>query len=543
MRRLGLLLPLAALACGGPTPPPTADQSAAGDEETWFQPSSQLLDWRHRRATEPRFWFPEIMSGGAGWLDYDRDGDPDLYLVQGGDLKGGSGPSNRLLRNDGDRFVDVTEASGAGENGYGMGVIVADLDGDGFPDLYVTNVGSDRMFRNRGDGTFEALRDTTTADGWGTSGAAVDVDSDGDLDLYVVRYVQWSPAVELECFGVGGARDYCHPSRYQAPASDVLLRNDGGFTFTDVSADVGLRTTFGNGLGVVVGDFTGNGARDVYVANDGMPNQLWEWRRGRLDDVAIERGCAVSGMGIAEAGMGVTAGDVSGDGLPDLFLTHLARETNTLYRLTEDACRDETGRRGLGAPSLAFTGFGTGFADFDHDGALDAWVANGRVGRESLADDRPFAEPDHVYRGSDEGIFSLLPGDESGVGATPDTSRAAAFADSDLDGDVDVLTVENDGPARLYQNRANAGSWLRARIELPSGAPALGAKLVLRAGGRDRTRWLERAYGYLSSHEPVVHFGLGETRSVERLHVTHGERTVVFASLPADREIVVRLLD
>jgi hypothetical protein len=527
--------------CAQTEAPPEAEPTPSTDySSAWFEPVSAQtgIDFTHVRATQSRFWFPEIMSGGAAWLDYDLDGDLDAYLIQGGDLTGASRThGNRLFRNDGDRFVDVTDSAGVGDAGYGMGAVVGDLDNDGYPDVYVTNVGPNALYRNNRDGTFDRIRGGDVGDpSWGASGAAVDYDLDGDLDLYIVNYVTWSARIETDCYGVGGSRDYCHPSRYQAPASDTLLRNDGGMRFTNVSEELGLLRAFGNGLGVTLVDMTGSRSLDVYVANDGMPNQLWSRIDEGFEDVAVPRGCSVNGFGAAEAGMGVASADVDGDGRSDILLTHLARETNTLYLDRGGMCEDATAAAGLGAASLAFTGFGTALADFDNDGEIDLWVSNGRVGREDIGTEGdPFAEPDHVYRGSGGPRFELLPAGTSGVGRAPDNSRGAAFGDYDSDGDVDALVIENGGSARLYRNRASDGSWVVVRLW---GEPAarVGALATTVAGGRERVGRSQRAYSYCSSNDPAIHIGLGQAARVEELRLRDpGGGQLVLRDLPSDR--------
>jgi len=340
----------------------------------WFEDVADEagVDFLHVRALTQRYWLPEIMSGGAAWLDYDNDGDPDLYLVQGGSLDPDDGPPprNRLYRNTDGIFEDVTDSSGTGHTGYGMGVAAGDYDRDGDLDFYVTNVGANVLYRNEGDGTFNDVSTSEGVDhpGWGASAAWLDFDLDGDLDLFVTNYVNWSPAQELECSDGGYERDYCHPRHFKAPAADVLYRNDGG-RFTNVSETAGIWKARGYGLGVVSGDFNADGWPDLYVANDGMPNQLWiNGGDGTFADRALITGTAVNLSGTAEAGMGVAVADLEDDGDLDLFVTHLRGETNTLYLNEGGIFEDVTAMTGLAAPSVALTGFGTGFVDFDNDG-------------------------------------------------------------------------------------------------------------------------------------------------------------------------------
>jgi len=559
---LGLLL--AACTVEPPTsrtgPPPAAEtlpaEASSGTSNLWFDDVAQAVgvDFVHVRALSVRLWFPEIMSGGGGFLDYDGDGDLDLYLVQGGELAPSPGehhreerppeqlPGNRLYANQGDgTFVDVTAEAGVGDRGYGMGLAVGDVDGDGDEDLYITNVGPDVLYRNDGDGTFtDITAEAGLGDaGWGTSAAFVDIDSDGDLDLYVVRYVQWAPEREIECYAGGNERDYCQPGNYRAPAPDLLYRNDslpgeggvgasGGVVhFTDISEAAGLRAAFGNGLGVAPGDFDGDGRLDLYVANDGDPNQLW-MNRGNggggvhFEDEALLAGCALNMDGAAEAGMGVVAVDVDNDGDLDLFATHLRDETNTLYLNDGGLFSDATAEMGLAAASIPYTGFGVGFADFDSDGALDLYVANGRVGRSLAPLDPadPFAEPDQVLRGAEGGgrFEEVLTALDRGEGSLR-TGRAVALGDYDDDGDVDILVVSNGGRPRLLRNRVGDGRpWVGFALRDVRGGDALGARVSIESGGRQQWRQVTRSGGYLASHDPRVQFGLdGKEPRLERV--------------------------
>lgn len=526
------------LLCG--TGQPSAE---AADPERWFEDVGEALgvDFQHQRALEQRYWFPEIMSGGAAWLDYDGDGDLDLYLVQGGELDANVGerPRNRLLRNDGVTFVDTTEPSGTGDPGYGMGAAVGDFDGDGAVDLYVTNVGANVLYRNLGDGSFEEARAGVEDEGWGTSAAFLDYDRDGRLDLFLVNYVHWSPENEVECFS-GGVRDYCHPDRYSAPARDRLFRNLGDGSFAEVGGESGIASAFGNGLGVAPIDFDRDGWTDLFVANDGTPNQLWMNRRdGRFEERALVQGCAVNMAGAAEAGMGVAVGDVDGDGTTDLLLTHLRQETNTLYLNRDGYCQDASGPSGLAAPSINRTGFGTALADFDHDGLLDLLVVNGRVGSggERFVTDDPYAEPNQLFRGVGKGRFEELP--VASVGRF-DNSRAAALGDFDGDGAVDAAIVNNGGPARLLRNRSGRAGWVRVGFARGAGADVLGTDVRIEAGGEAQNRRLESAYSYCAANEASVHFGVATTGEIDEIQVqAPSGQTHRYRSMPIERVLVL----
>ncbi len=530
--RMGLLSCVFMLAFGagcresGPrVDKPTMVESRSPVQTPWFADVTNAagIDFVHIRATKPRFWLPEITSGGVAWVDFDNDGDSDLYFIQGGELDPAApaGPGNVLYENLGNgTFHDVTWQAGVGDNNYGMGVAVGDYDADGFQDIYVTNVGPNVLYRNRGDGTFV---DTTNLagvghDGWGASAAFVDYDADGDLDLFVTNYVSWSPEAEVECLDGAKRRDYCDPATYQAPSVDTLYQNQGDGTFVDVSEEVGLTAASGNGLGVAVGDFDLDGRLDVYVANDGNPNQLWlQNEQHRFVDRALISGCAVNRMGSAEAGMGAAAVDLDHDGDLDLFMTHLSDETNTLYTNNRGVFKDVTASSGLAAPSLNFTGFGMGFADFNHDGHLDLYIANGRVSRvlEPLSDSDPYAEPNQLFEGQGDGRFvEFMP--RGGVQpAMLATSRAAAFADYNNDGGTDVVVVNSGGRATLLENlAAEKGNWIRFEVVRKNGLEAIGALIRIQTERGVQWRIVQRAYSFFASNEALVHFGIGQATEV-----------------------------
>jgi len=531
---LALAVTFALAGCGAPE----GEDTASG--MPWFEDVADEagLDFVHVRALTSRHWLPEIMSGGAAWLDYDNDGDPDLYLVQGGRLDPGDGPrpGNRLYRNHNGRFEDVTGSSGTGHTGYGMGAAVGDYDGDGDLDLYVTNLGANVLYRNEGDGTFNEVSASQGLDdpGWGASAAWLDFDLDGDLDLFVTNYVNWTPAQELECFSGEAERDYCHPRHFNAPAADVLYRNDGN-RFTDVTETAGIWKARGYGLGVVSGDFDTDGWPDLYVANDGMPNQLWiNGGDGTFEDRALITGTAVNLSGVAEAGMGIAVADLENDGDPDLFVTHLRAETNTLYLNEGGIFEDVTATTGLAAASVALTGFGVGFADFDNDGHLDVYVGNGRVGR-GLPAATPFSEPNHLFRGLGGTRFELVAPSGGTAAQRIDNTRAVAFADYDRDGGVDAVVVNNGGQTRLLHNVVGAKQgWLALEVLNRDGCEAIGARIAVVVGNRIQWRTVGRAASYLTSNDGVVHVGIGDETAVNEVIVywADGDETS-YGSLPA----------
>jgi hypothetical protein len=534
---------IALLTCAGcGTPPNEAtglDPGKPPSGRAWFEEAARGrgLRFEHRSGHAERYIFPEIMGGGAALFDMDGDGDLDAYLVQSGDLidPGPQAGVNRLFENDGaGRFRDVTEGSGADDHGYGMGVATGDVDNDGDVDLYVTNYGPNVLLRNEGAGRFS---DITAAAGvghasWGTSAAFVDYDADGDLDLFVANYVNWSLANERDCYNTAWQLDYCLPTHYKAPAADVLYRNEGAGRFTDVTAEAGLTTRFGNGLGVVCADYDGDGAIDIFVANDAMLNQLWMNRQdGTFVDESLLRGCALDEHGMAKSGMGVAAEDYDDDGDTDLLVVNLETQTDSFFRNDDGFFSDHTSEVGLGATSRLYTRFGVGLIDFDNDGVLDLYHANGRVTKtaEPLADD-PFAEPNVLFAGLGGGRLEPVSPQGGTLETLVATSRAAAFGDVDGDGGVDVLVVNRDAPAHLLLNVVpNRGHWI------------LGAAVQVVAGGRTKTRAVRSAYSYLAASEPTTHFGLGDATRVDEVTVRWPDGTrETFGSFEADRSVTLR---
>ena len=497
------------------------------------------LSFEHVNGMSGELYSVEIIGAGAALLDYDSDGDMDALLRQGGSLSGDASagaPTDRLLRNDppaqpgqGRRFTDVTRGSGLDVPGYGMGVATGDYDNDGRVDLYLTNFGPNRLLHNEGDGVFsDATARTGTDDPrWSVPAVFFDYDRDGWLDLYVGNYVDFSVESHKPCYRPSSARDYCGPTSY-APEPDRLFRNLGDGTFEDVTAPAGLAASYGNALGAVAADFDADGWLDLYVANDAMDNALWINRRdGTFEDVAVLAGCAVNGNGEREGSMGLAVDDYDADGDVDIFITHLATETHTLYRNEGDGTfQDVTVIAGLAAPTRTATGFGTGWIDYDHDGWLDILAVNGAVfvdeEQERAGDPHPLRQPDQLFRNLGDGRFEEVTDQASPALAVPDVSRGAAFGDLDDDGDADVIVTNNDGPARLLVNQVGSRTpWLGLR--LVTGTPprdALGARVgILRRGGPALWRRVGTDGSYASAGDPRVRVGLGDDGAVSGLEV------------------------
>ena len=568
-----LFLTLPLVSCEAPQAPAPAESSASVAAEAPAETSSQEtelsaaaapfrdvaaevgLDFTHWNGMTGNFYYPEMMGSGAALIDYDNDGDLDVYLVQGsllGDARAEdaifpppAASGDQLFRNELSSgvlsFTNVTNELGLQALGYGMGALAADFDNDGWTDLYVTNLGQDQLWRNLEGKSFV---DVTKAAGidqarWSVPALAVDIDGDNFLDLFLGRYVEWDASTDPSCTDELGLRNYCGPLSFK-PLPDALLRGSEGLVFEDLSARAGIRRAFGAALGAAAADFDGDGRLDLYVANDGVPNQLWHReavKEPRYIDAALLSGTAVSGEGKPEASMGVAVADEDGDGDEDLFLAHLDKETNTLYRNNGAGIFDDASIvSGLGPASRPFTGFGTAFVDYDLDGVLDLMVFNGAVKNikeAALSGDKlPLRQPNQLFHGLGGGRYELVDGGPAF--RLEEVSRGAAFGDLDNDGDPDVVLVNNSGPVRLLLNQASERvasektaetmrHWLGLRLTIsPAGAArdAWGALAVVRLGdGREVRRRVGDMPSYASSSDPRLLFGLGEIDAVASVEV------------------------
>ncbi len=546
MRCAPILLPVAVTtalwACAGPggdsVGEPAVPAELAAAAPIFVERAAEAgLAFIHRNGAVGQYSYPELLVGGGALLDYDDDGFLDVYLVQSGPVPGsqpgnagvspksGSPPGNRLYRNLGNgTFEDTTDAAGVGDTGYGAGATAADYDRDGLVDLYVTNVGANRLYRNLGGGAFEDVTELAGVGGasWSSSAVFFDYDGDLDLDLFVVNYVVWSADRERPCLGPNGLRNYCNPAEYP-PAPDTLYRNDGNGRFTDVSDAAGIRSVTGPGLGVVAADFDDDGLVDLYVANDQAVNHLWLNRGdGTFREDALARGAALNELGQPEAGMGIAVADPDGDGDLDLFLTHLGGETNTFYR--NDGAgffQDVTDEKQLGGVSQAYTGFGTSWFDYDGDGVLDLFIANGKVtpGDTAAFD---YREPNQLLAGTPSGRYEDVSDRAGAALELLEVSRSAAFGDLDNDGDLDIVVVNNGGPARLLRNEVGSSrSWLV--VDLCGGGvfdrSAIGARVTVETGGRSWSRHVRPGYSFAVANDPRVHFGIGDAALVDQLVV------------------------
>lgn len=540
-----------------PDPPQAINEQLDAADSTKFPfvdiAAQSGLDFVHWNGMQGDLYFVEPVGAGGALIDLDNDGDLDILLLQGSLLAGTgqlpdtsandvgaalpeppSRPGARLFRNDlqidsqgvaHPQFTDVTEESGLIALGYGMGVAAGDYDNDGQIDLYITNFGSNQLWRNvSADGRirFQDVTNTAGVDDtrWSTSASFVDVDADGLLDLFVVNYVDFRLENHRACRSPGGRQDYCGPQAYQGEP-DRLFRNLGDGTFADITAQAGLADAASSGLGIVASDLDLDGKVDLYVANDGRRNFLWrnlmeESQTPRFENIGLESGAAVSMDGRSQASMGVVAGDVDNDGDDDLFMTHLSSDTNTLYLNDGRGFFDDrSAAMGVGAPSLPFTGFGTALLDIDNDGWQDLVVANGEVrvieAQVLQGDPYPLKQSNQLFRNRGDGTFSDVTAQAGVEFAREEVSRGIAIGDIDNDGRSDFLLTNNNGPVRLLHNRSASGNWLGLRLLDSNKRDALGAIVTLtREDGLRLRRRIASDGSYLTASDPRLIFGLGQ---------------------------------
>ncbi len=507
------------------------------------------LDFQHFSGSPEKQYILESMSGGVAWIDFDRDGWMDLYLVNGGrweDLvQGKRTVSNALYRNDGDgTFTNVTEKAGVGNRHWGMGVAAGDYDNDGWVDLFVCNYGPNTLYRNNGDGTFKDMTGTAgVGDGrWGVSASWGDYDADGWLDLYVTNTVQfdYKNPDPMECH-YRGITVQCGPLGMVGD-SDILYRNNRDGTFSDLSEKAGVSDVPPSyGLGAIWTDYDNDGDLDLYVANDQMANFLFRnLGDGTFEETGLIAGAAFSDDGTAQGSMGVDFGDYDRDGLLDIYITHFSDDYNTLFRnLGQGRFRDMTRGAGLTFSSWPMVGWGTGFADLDHDGWEDIFAANGHVFPQvdGYKIGTSFHQRSQVFRNLGDGKFQEV---SAGLDKLKSwSSRGVAFADFDNDGDIDVAVNNLDGVPWLLRNRkgSQAGNWLLLSLEgTRTNRSAIGTRITLETGEGKQIREVRGGSSYESTHDFRVHFGLGGLETVKKLIVRWTDGTTQdFENLSVNR--------
>jgi len=536
VNRLGILswsaLLIAATGCSSGTdgegPAPTA-ASASPDYVVEFSDvaSEAGLAFVHNTGAFGKKWLPETMGSGCAWLDHDGDGDPDALVLSGMDFDGhptGGRQGLGLFRNDGGRFVETTSEAGLEEPLYAMGATHGDYDGDGDPDLYVTALGANRLYRND-DGRFVDVAAELGVDdpGFGSSASWFDYDKDGDLDLFTLNYVQWTPETDIRCSLDGTNKSYCTPEVYPG-ASSRLYRNDGD-RFVDVTEAAGIYDPTGKSLGLVCFDFDGDGWEDVFVANDTQPNFLFRNKGdGSFEEQAMMAGVAFDEAGRARGAMGADIADYDRSGRPSLVVGNFSNEMLAVYHNEGVGFFiDSAPTSDVGQQSLLTLAFGTFFLDFDLDGFEDIFVANGHVEDDvqRVQQSVSHAQVPHLFRNRGQGRFADV-APECPALAEPMVARGAAAADYDGDGDLDLLVTTKGGPVRLLRNDGAEGGQA-LRIELIGGSGSnpdgYGAKVTVRSGDDQQTRWARAASSYCSQGEKAITFGLGEARQADSIEV------------------------
>jgi hypothetical protein len=497
------------------------------------------IRFRHQASPTSEKYLPESMGAGVAMFDYDNDGYLDLFFVNGalirdpmpqGAVPDKSDPRfwNRLYRNNRDgTFTDVTEKAGLQGGLYGMGVATGDYDNDGNTDLLVTNLSGNTLYHNNGDGTFADV--TTKAgvagSGWCTGACFVDYDRDGHLDLVVTRYVEWDFASNVYCgLHRPGYRDYCHPDQFK-PMSYLVYHNNGDGTFTDVSKMSGIAASPGKGLGIAINDFDRDGWPDIFVANDSFPQQLFRNNRnGTFSNVAAAAGLAYNQNGGVFAGMGADFADYNNDGWPDVFVNALANQKYVLFRNQKGIFEDVTDQSGIGATTIAHSGWGAKFIDYDNDGRLDLFVAQGHV-----MDNIELTDPGLHYREpllllkNTGGQFRDVSRESGPIFQVPLSARGAAFGDLDNDGSIDVAVNCNNGEAIILRNQSGRGNhWLMLNlVGSKSNRDAIGAKIrAVSDEGLEQHVFVSTAGSYLCSNDKRAHFGLGAAKKLRFIEIT-----------------------
>lgn len=511
---------------------------AAGEDEPAAGPETGLrfvdrttdagIAHQHEPGYSSERYFPEIMGSGLALADMDRDGDPDLLVAGGGSIAGespeGSGP--RLYLNDGaGRFEEAGEAWAIPHRGYGQGVAVGDVDGDGWTDVFLSTWGGgDTLLRNTGGGFEDVTESSGLGSGprdWSASAGFLDMEGDGDLDLWITRYIDFDPTEAVKCWD-GDVHVYCTPLLYDAQP-DRLLRNEGDGRFTDVSAEAGLEERAAKGLALTIGDVDGDGLADVYVANDITPNQLWlSQGDGRFEEVAQIAGVALSEDGREEAGMGADLSDVDGDGRIDIANSNFQTETTNLYRQSQPLFFDEASDAlGIGKTARERLSWGLRFADLDLDGDEDLLVANGHIydNIDEVTDRVTFPQLNSLYEHRD-GLFLDVSAQAGDALADRQVSRGLATGDLDGDGAPDFVVLNNGGSLQVAGNESRTGSFLGLWLEgSPSNRSAIGSRVVATIGEREVTALVRGASSYLSASDPRVILGLGDAEAVDELRI------------------------
>ncbi len=516
-------------------------------------PASSGISWRHVNGRSSEYYLPETTGAGCAFFDYDNDGWMDIYLVNSGkcDFYEPNPPlRNALYKNNRDgTFTDVTEEAGVAGGGYGMGVAVGDYNRDGFPDLYVTQYGRNILYRNNGDGTFTDVAEKSglAAPGWSSSAVWFDYDNDGKLDLFVCRFVDFNKSKNKFCGNERtGERYYCIPSVY-APTRSLLFHNNGDGTFTDVTAESGIGKVLGKAWGVVATDVNNDGWMDLFVANDTVQNFLFRNRgHGKFEEIGLSSGVAFSQEGHARSGMGVDAADFDQDGWQDLFVTNVDQEMYAIYKNRHDESFDDVSVPiGIGRTTRLMSGWGVKFFDYDNDGNVDLFIANGHPDDkiEEHVSRVMYREPLLLFRNTGKS-FENVSASAGPVFSETFAARGMAIGDFNNDGALGVLVAVNNGVPLLLKNLAAQGNhWLGIKLVGRKANPdAIGAKIAWQAGDLKRSRLKTGGGSYLASHDLREVLGIGPRAKIDRLEIRWplpSTRVDVLTDLPIDRYITI----
>ena len=540
----GMVLgPLSRLTRALPAGPPAFEE---------IPPAASGIRWVHKAGKSPQKYLPEISGAGCAFFDYDNDGWMDIYLVNSGkcDFYDPSPPlRNALYKNNRDgSFTDVTEKAGVGVGGYGQGVAVGDYDGDGFPDLYVTQYGRSVLYHNNGDGTFTDVTEKAgvAAPGWASSAVWFDYDNDGRLDLFVCRFADFSKTKSVPCgAGTTGKLHYCFPAVFQ-PMPSWLFHNNGDGTFTDVSKESGIASAPGKAWGVVATDINNDGRMDLFVANDTVANFLFANRGGgRFEEIGFQADVAFSTEGQARSGMGTDSADFDEDGWMDLLVANLNGQMFNLYRNKHDEnFEDQAVAKGIGVATLPMSGWGLKFFDYDNDGNLDVFFANGSPDDliEEVYSGLKYAEPLLLFQNTGNS-FKDVSAQSGPVFAKSFAARGMAIGDFNNDGAIDILVSVNDAaPLLLKNNVGSKNHWLGLNLVGKKSNPdAIGARVSYQAGDLKRSRMKVGGGSYLSAHDPRMVLGIGQRKKIDWIEVRWPLPGGVerFTDLPLDRYITI----
>ncbi len=509
------------------------------------------IHFTHNNGAFGKKWLPETMGPGVAFIDYDNDGWQDILLVNGADFPGHERRRTTLAlyhNNHDGTFTDVTQKAGLAAEIFGMGVAVGDYNNDGFDDLFLTALGQSHLYRNNGNGTFSDVTKQAGLFGpneFSTSAAWVDYDRDGKLDLVVANYVQWTPEADIYCALDGKSKSYCTPEAYKG-TSLRLWHNKGDGTFQDATQKAGLYDTSSKSLGVLAFDANQDGWTDILVSNDTQPNKLYMNNgNGTFSEKGVSAGIGYSEDGIARAGMGVDAGDYDRSGYPSVVITNFSNQMLALYHNEHNGLFvDEAPQSDVGHASLLTLGFGCFFFDYDLDGWLDLYIANGHIedSIERVQSRVRYAEPPHLFHNLTNGKFTEVTQAVGTAFAAPRVARGAAYGDVNNDGALDVLVGVNGGPAALFRNTGAKNHSLRIKlVGTKSNRDGIGAVVKLSAGSDVQSKMLSSGSSYLSSNELILTFGLASHTSADSIEIRWPSGLVdELKNIPADQIITVK---